>query len=50
MNPCDACGSSKTELDESSTGSVFLCCKECGWVMLYDEYVKEGEPENYGDD
>ena len=47
---CDACGSSNTELDESHMGSVFICCNDCDWVMLYDTYVKDNEPDNYGDD
>ena len=50
MNTCDACGSSNTELDESYMGNIFIVCNDCQWCMLYDTYVKDYEPDNYGDD
>ena len=47
---CDACGSSNTEIEEGHWGQWWICCNECNWVMLYNTYVKDNEPENYGDE
>ena len=47
---CYECGSNKLEIEESYTGTQFICCIECHWVEIYELYKADNEPENYGDD
>ena len=47
---CRDCGRDSLEIQESYTGSWFICCKECKWVEIYDLYKADNQPENYGDD
>ena len=35
---CYDCGSHDLELEESMSGTMFICCNKCDWVEIYDLY------------
>ena len=47
---CYDCGSHDLEIEESYTGTWFICCNKCDWVEVYDLYKADNQPENYRDD